>query len=271
MSDKPDDPELEEYEGFIALFDILGYQNFLSAHNSPAQATRDVLRVLLNSKNEVPKHAKKLVDPTVPYKEIERFHWRVFSDTILIALPSEPNQATAGSETATMKNQVFDLIHISIIAGYLQRYMFDLGLPVRGAITQGTFLLADTCFAGIPIVDAHILASQLDFAGCVIHRDIRNKFKDETIGTSFCILENGFVRSYLAPLTTGKEEMLPVVFPSISAFNPDTSWHDEDIKQLVANAFWKHGKTISTSVLSKIANTEMLLRFMKMKMGQHFK
>jgi len=56
---------------------------------------------------------------------------------------------------------------------------------------------------------------------------------------------------------------LDVVIPFLAP-DSDKSWQG-DVKQIVAEAFWAHHKTVSQSAYTKLVNTEMFLRYVKTK------
>jgi len=253
--------ELESYEGYIAYFDILGYQSFLDAHNTPEQATKDVLRAILNVEKDVPQQLAEFLDRPVP-NEVKKMQWHIFSDTIMITAPFEDES----SEEDRFRN----LIVLLAVSSQLMRYMFDFGLPLRGAITQGSYVLAKTCFAGLPIINAYRICSTLDASVCVVEEGIIHQVQDSKIDETNSLVEENHITRYLVPLNNGKEKLYSVLIPSIRQHSSRPTWGNIDVKQLVAESFMKHGKLIGTAAISKLTNTELFLRFVKMKLGKSF-
>jgi len=253
MPETANEAKLTKHEGFIALFDILGYVSFLEAHATPEQRTYTALNAILEAKFEVPARITQQLGDYID-SELKEIKWVVFSDTILIAAPYD-------SQSVEDKDRKFLLM--TVIGAHLQRYMFDSGLPLRGAITEGEFVLAETCFAGQPIVKAHRLSTALDLATCVIDDDI--------ISRQPRMKKSHLIHRYRTPLKESKEADQYILFPL--CYTPPTGpgWHDTDIKQLVTEAFWKYGKQIGLRELPKLAHTELLFHFIRSKMGQDFR
>ena len=249
--DNVDEFRLEKHSGFVAFFDILGYQSFLQAKNSPEDAVKRVLSAIVNAKQEVPKHAieKFKLDES----DLADVRWLVFSDTILIAV------TVKDGEDDDMKQ--FKFILLIALCGVLQRYMFDFGLPVRGAITEGDFFLTskEACFAGLPIIAAYELCSKLDLAACVIETEVARKYIKHDWETPI---------NYRIPLKGGGEADYYTVTPIMH--HPDGSWKGKDIRQLVAESFWDHGKQISRPAQIKLENTELLFRRFKLLFKDRF-
>ena len=140
--------------------------------------------------------------------------------------------------------------------------MFEFGLPLRGAITKGPYLVHGTCFAGKPIVEAHELASDINCAGVAIAPSAIDWSKVETPPhpgiTSILHYDYSF------PSKTNvfaENAALNVTFAPEATQN----YWAGDIRQLVHESFWAHGKSVGPGVPQKIENTERLLRFLKIR------
>jgi len=138
--------------------------------------------------------------------------------------------------------------------------MFDFGLPLRGAITRGSFVVQGTCFAGKAIVDAYKLADGLNFAGAVISPELSDWSKKIMGQASYAAL---FHQPYLVPRKE-KDPCIEEILNVAATYPHERKW-DGDIWQLVHECFEKHKKTIGEGVPDKIENTGKLLQFLKMK------
>ena len=181
---------------------------------------------------------------------------RVFSDTIILGVevPRKPTDKVTGAAA-----RVSFLLSACRI---MQTRLFLAGLPVRGAIDLGEYVLDEKTSAGQPIINEHDLADDLAFVGCVLtpaahdylFRLAQNKFG----GTStFADYIDRFCTAYLVPRKTSKPARLTTVDYLLRPR------HEEDIRQLVLRAFWSYGRDISEREQSKVINTEQYLRFLQ--------
>jgi len=160
--------------GLIGFFDILGYQAFLE-NNPPETAADTVLAVLgklTGLKDEMLLHMMKDLGVLQDRIEVEP-QWLVFSDTVLLYLDLNKVTEPLGQEPESRGQKIelhFYVFLLQCIA--LWKAMFAAGLPLRGAITQGNYLVKGPCFAGIPIVQAHQLGNDLNCAGVAIDQSV---------------------------------------------------------------------------------------------------
>lgn len=135
--------------------------------------------------------------------------------------------------------------------------MFTQGLPVRGVIHVGDYLIVNQCFAGHPIVEAYKLVSELDLSVCIMSEDAHKEFKEfgnkDIKGKPVHTFFERYFTKYLVPLKGGKEAH----FFTLNYYEAKKT---EDIRQTVLEAFWKHNKDISKGVQIKIENTEQHVR-----------
>lgn len=245
--DQPATSQLTAQSGIVALFDILGYQQFLAA-NPPQMAAERVLSFLSALPDTCAASLKELLgkgDPRI-VKELEShsIKWLVFSDTILLTCPLEGDQETLGKRWLTFLGH----------CGMLSRQMFEYGLPIRGAVAVGTFFIQGLCFAGIPIVEAYNLLTQLDIAACVMTESARTEIIRDLEGRLTRPIALAY--DYLIPLKNSSEKIMFVIPPlAPSIFN-----NAEDIRQYVNDAFRGHGKDLPREAYQKMVNTEMFLR-----------
>ncbi|SEL62791.1 hypothetical protein [Nitrosovibrio tenuis] len=137
----------------------------------------------------------------------------------------------------------------------LQIKLFEAGLPVRGAIDYGKFLVEDTVFAGRCIVKAYQLSNKIEMAACVLSNDAFNNFENNDDEHNRKVVAKTFVE-YLVPTKEGDQHMQTVI-----ARPPSATKHSV-IHRAVMRAFWGNGKDISQSVRPKIENTKQWLQYL---------
>jgi len=251
-SPKEQPTAVEPKKGIIGLFDILGYENFLE-NNSEEKLDRAAIRVI-EFIAEADTIVKKQLIGTVKgnIKLATRLLGEVesiaFSDTILMT-SAYANDADEKAKQVKWNNFIFLAIAFS-------RYMFDYGLPVRGVISFGQFLVKKNCFAGKPIVEAFQLSRDMDVSATVLTHEARRECQS--------IYKFNFWQAveYLVPRKSGIKEKLMTL--NIASFPREyfKPWHG-DLSQIVAESFWAHNKDISPNEFSKLRNTEMFLRYLK--------
>ena len=249
--------------GFVAYIDILGYKA-LAQQKGGAEAVKDVVKTLNESPSAVRKRlTENLVLPRYIWsperKEIMRDSLqqieqgtRVMSDSILLFLPCRSSPDV--DEKAASKGLVF--------VGYCQglcSHLFREGLPVRGAISHGEYLLAETMFAGTPIMAAYELSGKID-ASCVVitpeFETLCRGIKDKTLSK---VLDR-FVPEIPVPLKNAGTCPLRVLkyTPQEDVYGgkgPAGAALDVRIKKFVYDAFTKHQGTIPADVYRKYFNT----------------
>jgi hypothetical protein len=152
---------MNEQTGIIGFFDVLGYQNLLEK-NEP----KDVLEKIIPVFNSLDKKVREAIEA---FKENEgrefaldvfkNMKWLVFSDTILSTLSNHtPLESRDWLIFILTSRVIFD-------------HMFECGLPVRGVIEHGSFLIQDHFFAGRSIVSAYQLTNKLNLSACVFSKN----------------------------------------------------------------------------------------------------
>ena len=240
--------------GIVGIFDILGYSSFLE-NNDVETTAKHVLSKMLSIKKETIKQYKFPIKVPVYF---DRFGCNVFSDTILIT--------DAYEDDADETEKLATWFLFFSFSTKLWRWMFSEGLPLRGSITFGRFIVEENCFAGKSIVDAFKDSHNLKLAACVIHPDAVKEL-DRLIAVS----KND-------PLKRDLGKQL-VDYPAPQKDQEDTDRRsmlrtalditDEDIRQQVLNSFWKHNKDIPAEAQDKVDNTEQFLRFLKSIQTEH--
>ena len=210
----------------------------------------------LDTQNNTPSEKKKIL--------IDRLHWLTFSDTVFVALPYDLS--------AKPQKIKFDLIFFTILAIYINRRMFEIGLPMRGAIHIGDVKLSRRCFAGKAIVEAHTLGAQFQAAVTAISEQanalIFNTFMErEPVRFLFsqsmveCDIPTGIkdVSQFIACNTSVKAKTLCWFYfkmGSIAPFNIPS-----DLHSYITGRFTANGKTLpSYKEKLKVANTVKLFK-----------
>jgi hypothetical protein len=244
--------------GLIAFFDILGYQSFLENNSASDTAASDAALNVLKLITEIPLGVKKLMadfasdlpDKSNEAKEIANLiKHLIFSDTIVLSIEYPLGASSSWKKAA--------LAYITTFSGILFNRMFDKGLPMRGVIEEGEFLIKDTCFAGKAIVNAYKLCDSLDFAGLVY---------SSSLGDSLPRILN-FQKThpsmipYLSPKNGLKEEKLIQINWILASLDELKKKEIlSDIETYVLRAFWAHNKDCPLSVDVKVQNTVKLCR-----------
>lgn len=262
---KPEAPnelvtDIKARSGFVAFFDILGYQNFLNAHNNPSEATTQVLSTLLSLRETLPggfiDRARQSPKAEKYIPHIQTLEYLVFSDTIVIVA-----QAT---DLPTPEEKAVRFAVFFYQCSMLIRQMFDFGLPLRGTIESGEFYVAQTCFAGEPFVRAYRRVKELECAVCVVP-DETEEYHREVTGISI----QSDLPSYDVPVKEAGYKSYCVLPPMYLALG-EKGWRDCDLRQVVVDSFWAHGKQMTGTAVTKADNTERLLRYLRMKEPRGF-
>ena len=164
----------------FGLFDVLGFTSF--CENCDLENAEKVLKIMDDFETDCPRKVWAGLDPNnsaSPEKTesvTSRLRWLTFSDTVFVAMPID-----SSAHPDTLK---FNLVFFTILAAYINRRMFEIGLPVRGAVNIGDVIISKRCFAGKAIIDAHRLAEGVQIAGTVISEQanafIHNVFRAPT-------------------------------------------------------------------------------------------
>jgi hypothetical protein len=233
--------------GAIAFLDILGYQSFL-ANNSASESTDAALEVL-EMITALPKRvqaelSENWAQEAFGQSVIQSLHHVIFSDTIVLLIPYAKKDPGAC------------LTYLTVSAGLLTAKLFDEGLPIRGAIAEGPFIVKDTCFAGKGIVDAYRLCSQLDFSGLVLSHECAERLRRPESAPWVA----DYLVHILSPLKDRPEDRLYHV-NYMRHFGGALQKHlDRDLIDCVMSRFWAHGKDCPTSLDGKIRNTCKMMR-----------
>jgi hypothetical protein len=237
--------------GLIGYFDILGYQDLL-INNKPEDIAESVLQKLNSIKGTIRAELEKIFALDIrPHEQdmLNSTDFLIFSDTILVTTNVPENE---DARILAERWAAFLFTCASV-----QNYLFHEGLPSRGVINYGEYLIKDTCVAGRPIVEAHQLANQLELAATILTERAEtelDKIRPAQIGdiTASNIFDF-FVCKYFVPLKKTEKHYLTLFFD-------DEISRQGDTRQKVLNSFWTHSKDISKSTQQKATNTEQFLR-----------
>jgi hypothetical protein len=243
-------------QGLVGFFDILGYQNIID-NNTIDEVSEIISQLLL----KLPDDARVELTESLAGEgreslrnKMKELKARMISDSILLVFPVDVKEG-----------RLERLKYFTLFKAYVDRlltYTFIAGLPMRGAIDFGEYFLEEDCFAGKPIINCFRLGQSLDFSGCVMTEGCR----EAVLGMLDGMVREGkhldasfFGYDYLCPLRgQGYKKSLLLSWGS-------DMYDDRDIRQTVFEAFKDHNKDIGADVVGKIANTEMMIRFFKMK------
>jgi len=243
--------------GLVAFFDILGYSAFLE-NNEPKDAAVSINKFIGKIDKFKNKRFKSLLinNKSSKYLPIlKTINHLVISDSILISM------ACNIEENTYKQKLVIFLLYCSL----LMKEMFIFGLPLRGSIQYGDFYITKNTFAGKPIIAAYKEGTNIEISGCIISNTVAIEKLDD-------IFANDLYFRYLVPVKQGEKEAILINFLQGDSDEDNKSMeHINDPKQFVVNSFAAHNKFISSTVYSKINNTEMFIRFCKSKLNPGFK
>ncbi|MDD5024216.1 MAG: hypothetical protein PHN79_03835 [Methanoregula sp.] len=132
----------EKISGFFALFDILGFKEILK--NNDLEYLENIIANLLDTLDSEAVTIGGL-DPD-QVLSMGKTKSIVFSDTIILY-----------EDARQMNDGTIPCIGPSIIpkSSILLRLAFEAGIPLRGAISYGDYLISEKYFLGQPIVEAY--------------------------------------------------------------------------------------------------------------------
>jgi hypothetical protein len=250
--------------GLVGFFDILGFQSFLKKNKDPQLAADTVLRIIKNIPTTVDSKTNKFFADLVSHRPRRR-SWLIFSDTIVLTVPIFPDDSDNARATV--------LVEFVSASSFLLKHMFDVGLPLRGALAYGDYHVEEdpAVFAGQPLINSHDDAANLDLAACCITESLNTwifqallKLGQSQPESSYPAFSDIFFVDYLTPMKMGEPSEMRLVNPFALCGKDDLA--TADIRQYVMECFWKHGKTICSSAQRKADNTEMFFRHIKFRM-----
>lgn len=243
--------------GIIGFFDILGYQNFLE-NNSEIDYAEKIIDMVLALPQEAIDSLKKNFSSPLILEATNNIKHLIFSDTIVITIDLKPkNIEIKDYEYSVYEDIVRDTM--VLLATKLTSQMFALGLPIRGVLHEGEYLIKKYCLAGKAIVQAYQLCEKLNFSGAVCSEVFEEKYinrKNDPVCYKLLFF-------YLTPLKSITDKKML-----------NCNWmhyfeYQIDIEDFVLNAFWKHEKDCDASVDIKIHNTAKSIRKMQQIIRAH--
>lgn len=248
------------HTGIVGFFDILGYQSFL-ANNAP-DAAEKVVSKLIGIEDSMGTEMRKAFSHHQTPEKVEELigliHWLVFSDTIVLYSHFDDQDKPS---TRSNRWLVFNFVCI-----LLWRKMFEYGLPLRGVIHTGDFLVQRACFAGRAIVEAYQLAEDFDLAACAYSPKAFTELIEHANATNHEVMWSYIptqIFEYLVPRKMSPSVRMHVINPLTIILQDQNRYMKGDISQLVHEVFLKHNKDIAAQAIPKLENTERYLRAAK--------
>ncbi|MBN2789477.1 MAG: hypothetical protein JXR69_04765 [Candidatus Delongbacteria bacterium] len=235
--------------GLIGFFDILGYSSFLE--NNEAVIAVDIITDLLREIQTLKENAIKTfsIENTVYSEIVKRIEYLIISDSIILSLVCKKREDE--------DNEYKDELKVFLLySSFLMKKLFIKGLPLRGSIDYGEFVIVENTFVGKPIINSYKAGNKINLAACSILEPVGiDILKD---------LENDLYFKYNTPIRNG-EEISTLLHFLIGEGEGDNYKLDKikDFKQFIMDSFVKHNKPLDKKVYQKIINTEMFLRFCK--------
>lgn len=141
-------------KGFFGFFDVLGFKNVIESNNI------DYLFEVIGSFLEQIDETATSMDGADPNHQFSiPIRSMVFSDTIIL-------YQTASSDP---KGHIFSIGPSLIdVSALLLRLAFEKGLPLRGAISYGEYVVSDRYFLGLPIIEAYKMEKMCKWSGAIL-------------------------------------------------------------------------------------------------------
>ena len=226
--------DIKTIHGFIALFDILGYSQWIKK--------RHIEEVVINHKN-----MKHMVTTNVEnflnhalQKEIIKV--QSYADTFLI-------YTNETSETG------FKTIMAACRGVFEAAICF--ALPIRGAVTCGEFYASEDTITGKPLIEAFEMEKEQDWIGCWIADTC---FKKISPKEKRRYKEDKMVVRYSIPFKEGTvEDVYAYNWVAHAIHNP----RDIDLNYLMEKSFLQKGTSHTWHEERKIKNTTEFYNFIK--------
>jgi hypothetical protein len=238
-------PKPRLFQGYIAIFDVLGFKSFCQ-NNTDQKVAEAVLGIV----DSIPEVMRTILGQSLGQKDkaleehlLSPISWLVFSDTIVVALPQ-------------IKVSQNDTVYTYLIAcSVLNRLMFDHGLPVRGAIYFGDLALGNRCIAGKVVVEALEQVHELELACTVVSNDAWTRLQDSLQSHN---MWSRFILGML-PRSSVPCKNSPKTLTTLNWFNVYVSGmgkvKPKDYYKYVMDSFLAHGKQLNSSAHTKARNT----------------
>jgi len=246
----PEPEHFHRHQGLVGYFDILGFSH-IASDNELGRTVALIRNDFLTIPEEIQKSLANNFGPRVPPDII------LFADSILVWLDIPQAEARG-----LCRRHLWHYF-LSACSSLMQK-MFNRGLPLRGAISEGSFYIEDHCFVGKAITDCHKLQQQQEWAGCVIDPRAWTRFRmiDPRTAPPFKSIMEWVCVQYPVPLKTESKASEPdhcsdhqvIKWFPIHRGN-DYIAPNPSLADLVKSAFTAHGKTLSPKESKKVDNT----------------
>lgn len=243
----------------FGIFDVLGFTSF--CENCEPDDAEKVLHIIDDFEIDIPRTlCKHLIGSNpVPQEKMNqvssRLHWLTFSDTVFVAMPIE-----SSDHSETLR---FNLILFMVLAAFINRRMFEIGLPVRGAVHIGEVTLSRKCFAGKAIVDAYRLGKGFQVAATLVS-DEAAKFVFESFPTASGFYNLFQILIMECDVSVGGNELRrakTLCWLFLEMVGADRFNVHRDLERFIKEKFTAHGKKISgDKERRKAINTEKLFK-----------
>ncbi|MHA2366259.1 MAG: hypothetical protein ACXAC7_20050 [Candidatus Hodarchaeales archaeon] len=261
--------EIKPKTGLIGFFDILGYQQMLMSNEVEV-----VAKIIVDVLAKTPKNVVESLSADqglIVNDNLKAFHfqnefyqkvfmeeidWLLFSDSILVSLPIDLNDDLyfSGLRWVAFLN----------VCAFLLKQMFDIGLPLRGAVSWGDFFIEENYFAGRPIIESYQTSESLELSGCILANSAEEKYKELLKYTrnyeSGRIMFKQLCIEHLVPFKREKSDkkcMINWINLPLKFFSDNIP---HDVREYVFSSFVAYNKDIPPIVYPKINNTETFIR-----------
>jgi hypothetical protein len=246
--------------GLVAVFDILGYQEFLDKNSVDYQ-----VEVMAETLEKIPEETVNLLNEMFGDSAGSPLSTLVLSDSIIFTIPlifkdSKKGLSYSPDDTASNFRSWNRMLLASLV---FMRKMFDAGFPLRGAITLGHYFSEERWLVGKPLVKAYRETMRQEWSGCILSTDAAIGFEEicDSYGKGRRTL-GSFVLKYDVPFKDSVKEERYVcnwaAEKSKEVFLPI-----EHPREYVLKSFVQHKKALSDKEKAKVDNTESFIWFFK--------
>jgi hypothetical protein len=243
----------------FGLFDILGFKSF--CENCDSKSSEVVFETLDSFETDVPEMVFQELSSggSIPpdKKEIvlRRLRWLIFSDTVFVAMPIDDSD-----HPNTLK---FNLIFFAILVKYINRRMFEIGLPVRGCVHIGEVFLGKRCFAGKAIAYAYDFGQPPQAAATVVSNQANQFLLDvfSNRGGFREMFEDMIVECEIPTKNDPSEKFKTLCWFYLNLGRANPFIIPNDLNKFITDQFTALGKTlVEEKDKAKIKNTEKLFK-----------
>ena len=172
VSEPPSTISRKKISGFFALFDILGFKEILN--NNDLEYLENIIANLLDTLDS----KAVTIGGQDPNQELSlgKTGSIVFSDTIILY-----------EDARQMMDGTIPYLGPSIIpkSSILLRLAFEAGIPLRGAISYGDYLISKNYFLGKPIVEAYLAEQNCNWSGAILCESAVEVMKKQNFRSGF--------------------------------------------------------------------------------------